>query len=40
MSDSEEKKTQILSMLQQGMPCDEIAAKVGVGTMVVAGFKP
>ena len=39
MSDSEEKKTQILSMLQQGMSCDEIAAKVGVGTMVVAGFK-
>jgi hypothetical protein len=39
MSVSEETKTQILNMLQQAIPSDEIAAKVGVGTMVVAGYR-
>jgi RecB family endonuclease NucS len=39
MSSSEEKKKQILGMLEQGMSSVEIAGIVGVGKMVVAGYK-
>ena len=39
MSVSEDQKAQILALLRQGSSSQEIAKKVGVGTMVVAGYK-
>jgi len=39
MSVSPEQKTQILALIEQGLSSPEIAHTVGVGTMVVAGYK-
>lgn len=39
MSVSPEQKEQIFALLEQGLSSPEIAHKVGVGTMVVAGYK-
>jgi transposase len=39
MSVSEDQKAQILALLKEGLSSPEIAKRVGVGTMVVAGHR-
>jgi len=39
MSVSEDQKAQILALLKEGLSSPEIAKKVGIGTMVVAGYR-
>ena len=39
MAVSPEQQAQIIALLEQGLSSPEIAHKVGVGTMVVAGYK-
>ena len=39
MAVSTEQRTRIFALMEQGLSSSEIAHKVGVGTMVVAGFK-
>ncbi len=39
MAVSPEQQTQILTLIERGLSSPDIANKVGVGTMVVAGYR-